>query len=160
MNFSTIIIRKLIPFKGYFLSGGLAGVVSRTATAPLDRVKVYLIAQTQKKNTANAVVGAVKDLKPVTATKTAARPIREAVRTLWNSGGIRAFFAGNGLNVVKVFPESAIKFGSFEAAKRFLIRLEGKTDTRDISPVSRFLAGGIGGVMSQAAIYPIDTLKL
>lgn len=67
---------------------------------------------------------------------------------------------GNGLNVIKVLPESAIKFGSFEAAKRALARLEGADDVKNISPIARFMAGGVGGVVSQFAVYPIDTLKL
>src|SRR5579859_6006658 len=31
---------------GYFIAGGTAGAVSRTATAPFDRLKTYLIANT------------------------------------------------------------------------------------------------------------------
>jgi solute carrier family 25 phosphate transporter 23/24/25/41 len=58
---------------------------------------------------------------------------------------------GNGLNVVKVAPESAIRFGSFEAAKRVLAHLEGHEDPKKINPYSKFLAGGFGGVMSQYA---------
>ncbi|KAK6345980.1 hypothetical protein TWF730_010316 [Orbilia blumenaviensis] len=144
---------------GFFLAGGAAGVVSRTATAPFDRLKVYLIAQTdvgQAKEAAKAaaVKGEVGQLA-----KTATRPMRDAIRALWNAGGIRSFFAGNGLNVVKVLPESAIKFGSFEAAKRLFARLEGSDDPKHISGGSRFLAGGVGGVVSQLAVYPIDTLK-
>ena len=56
--------------------------------------------------------------------KTIRSPIVQAVRTLWKQGGIKAFYVGNGLNVMKVFPESAMKFGSFEAAKRFLLELK------------------------------------
>lgn len=32
-------------------------------------------------------------------------------------------------------------------------------DSRDISGLSRFLSGGIGGISSQLAIYPVETLK-
>jgi len=64
------------------------------------------------------------------------------------------------LNVLKVLPESAIKFGSFEASKRTMAHLEDADDVSQISPISRFVAGGIGGVVSQFSIYPIDTLKL
>ena len=56
---------------------------------------------------------------------------------------------GNGLNVVKVAPESAIRFGSFEAAKRALAHLEGHEDPTKINPYSKFMAGGFGGVTSQ-----------
>lgn len=56
---------------------------------------------------------------------------------------------GNGLNVVKVMPESAFKFGSYEAAKRILAQLEGHGDPQAIMPISKFLAGGLGGMGAQ-----------
>jgi len=46
-------------------------------------------------------------------------------------------------------PESAIKFGSYEAAKRALAQLEGHSDPQKINPYSKFVAGGIGGMVSQ-----------
>lgn len=141
---------------GYFLSGGLAGVVSRTATAPFDRIKVFLIATsgTPLKQTTvmeNGVEKIITEQRPTS--------IIGAVKHLWKQGGPRAFFVGNGLNIVKVFPESAMKFGSFEAAKRFLCQVEGVQDTSELSRASTFLAGGLGGMAAQLTVYPIDTLK-
>ena len=79
------------------------------------------------------------------------------------------------MNVIKVLPESAIKFGSFEveslailspprdvvglsvleikAAKKAMAHLEGADDVTKISSFSRFVAGGIGGVVSQS-VFP------
>ena len=74
---------------GYFLAGGVAGALSRTATAPLDRIKVYLIAQTGK-----SAADAVTKGQPVVAAAKAARPLKDAVAHVWRSGGVRAFFAG------------------------------------------------------------------
>lgn len=56
-------------------------------------------------------------------------------------------------------PESAIKFGSYEAAKRLFAGLEGHKDPNRIHSWSKFVSGGIGGMISQFAVYPIDTLK-
>ena len=50
---------------------------------------------------------------------------------------------------MKVMPESAIKFGSYEAAKRTLAQLEGHGDPQNINSYSKFVAGGAGGVISQ-----------
>ncbi|KAG8527530.1 uncharacterized protein KY384_007682 [Bacidia gigantensis] len=150
------------PHPGYFLAGGIAGVVSRTATAPLDRLKVYLIAQTGVKEEA---VQAAKAGAPVKAARNAAGSLLEATRTLWRLGGVQSLFAGsqvpfcNGLNVLKVMPESAIKFGSYEGSKRAFARLEGHDDPKNLAPWSQFFAAGMAGMISQFAIYPLDTLK-
>lgn len=92
-------LTELLPDPGYFLAGGVAGVVSRTATAPLDRLKVYLIAQTGVKN---ATVQAVKSGAPVLATKLAARPLVEALKALWGMGGMKSMFAGETLLYLRV----------------------------------------------------------
>ncbi|OOF91634.1 hypothetical protein ASPCADRAFT_176922 [Aspergillus carbonarius ITEM 5010] len=144
------------PQLGYFLAGGIAGAVSRTATAPLDRLKVYLIAQTGVKTSA---VRAAKDGAPLRAAGKASKTLVEAVKDLWRAGGIRSLFAGNGLNVLKVMPESAIKFGAYESAKRAFARLEGHGDTKRLMPASQFLSGGCGGMVAQCFVYPLDTLK-
>ena len=145
----------IIPL-GYFVAGGLAGMVSRTVTAPLDRLKVYLIAQT---NPRQAGVTAAKEGAPIQAIKSFGRPLIDACKDLWRAGGVRSLFAGNGLNVVKVMPESAIKFGAYEAAKKALAEFEG-SDPKHLHPTSQFLAGGIGGAIAQCVVYPLDTLKL
>jgi len=134
----------------FLLAGGIAGGVSRSVTAPFDRLKVYLITSTA-----------------TPASNTKAGPFR-AVHTLWDAmariyregGGVRAFWVGNGLNVTKILPESAIKFVSYEQSKRFLAKYWDKvTDPADISSSSRFVAGGVGGITSQLAIYGLETLK-
>ncbi|OBT40652.1 hypothetical protein VE00_08359 [Pseudogymnoascus sp. WSF 3629] len=146
----------LLPDPGYFAAGGIAGVISRTATAPLDRLKVYLIA-----NTGNVkdTLSAAKKGDAVKAVRQVGRPLIDATKELWRAGGVRSLFAGNGLNVVKVMPESAIKFGSYEGAKRALASFEGHGDPQNINGVSKFIAGGLGGMVSQLCVYPLDTLK-
>ena len=87
----TGVLTDLFPSAGYFVAGGAAGVVSRTATAPLDRLKVYLIAQTGVRHEAIQIANSGA---PVKAAKKAARPLVEATKALWRMGGIRSLFAG------------------------------------------------------------------
>lgn len=153
----TLLTGDLFPAElGYFIAGGMAGMISRTSTAPLDRLKVYLIAQTGNRQ---AAVDAAKKGAPVSALRNFGRPLIDACKDLWAAGGIRSLFAGNGLNVAKVMPESAIKFGAYEAAKKAFASIDG-SDPKHLHPTAQFLAGGIGGVVSQCIVYPLDTLKL
>lgn len=80
----------------HLAAGGVAGAVSRTCTAPLDRLKVYMQVQPRK------------------------RGIVECFRYLLREGGVRSFWRGNGINVLKIAPESAIKFAAYEQVKRFI----------------------------------------
>lgn len=168
-----------VPDVGYFIAGGVSGITSRTATAPLDRLKVYLIAQT---GNATEAVQAAKQGAAVQASKQGFQTLVNACKELWAAGGIRSLFAGeclnspmeraviaaksilmfnpgNGINVIKVMPESAVKFGSYEASKRAVAKFEGHDDPKKISSVSQFIAGGLAGMISQAVVYPLDTLK-
>ncbi|KAI7782276.1 calcium dependent mitochondrial carrier protein [Diaporthe eres] len=150
-------LTQYLPEPGYFLAGALAGGISRTATAPLDRLKVYLLVNTKTK--AGVAADVVKQGQPLAAVRTAGKPIGDAIHALWKAGGFRTFFAGNGLNVIKIMPETAIKFGSYEAAKRTLATLEGHDDPTRINPYSKFAAGGVAGMTAQFCVYPLDTLK-
>ncbi|KAF7292381.1 Mitochondrial carrier protein [Mycena chlorophos] len=135
----------------FLLAGGIAGAVSRTCTAPFDRLKIFLI--TRPPDMGGATISAKPSLG-------GAKVIASAVARIYAEGGLLAFWTGNGLSVAKIFPESAIKFFSYESSKRAFAKYwDHVEDSRDISGVSRFLSGGIGGITSQLSIYPIETLK-
>ncbi|SCU86533.1 LAME_0D06568g1_1 [Lachancea meyersii CBS 8951] len=144
---------------GFFIAGGVSGVISRTCTAPFDRIKVFLIARTDLSSTFLNSKDRVLQHNPSADKAKIKSPLVKAATSLYRQGGIRSFYVGNGLNVIKVFPESAIKFGSFEFAKRAMAQLEGVKDTSELSKFSTYIAGGLGGVMAQFSVYPVDTLK-
>ncbi|KAI0771584.1 mitochondrial carrier [Trametes elegans] len=135
----------------FLLAGGVAGAVSRTCTAPFDRLKIFLITRPPELGGTSLTPQA-----PVRGFKA----IGGAISRIYAEGGVLAFWTGNGLSVAKILPESAIKFLAYESSKRFFAQYWDKVeDPRDISGVSRFLSGGIGGISSQLTIYPIETLK-
>lgn len=115
----------------HLAAGGVAGAVSRTCTAPLDRLKVFLQVQPSKQR------------------------ISECFSNMLKEGGITGLWRGNGINVLKIAPESAIKFAAYEQVKRFI-----KGDSVNaLSIYERFFAGAIAGGISQTAIYPLEVLK-
>ncbi|XP_078040602.1 short Calcium-binding Mitochondrial Carrier isoform X3 [Augochlora pura] len=116
----------------HLVSGGVAGAVSRTCTAPLDRIKVYL------------QVHGTRHCK-----------IMSCFRYMLREGGSTSLWRGNGINVLKIGPESALKFMAYEQIKR---AIKGN-DVRELGLYERLMAGSLAGGISQSAIYPLEVLK-
>ena|ERR1700709_1410783 len=95
------LLTQVFPDPGYFAAGGLAGVISRTATAPLDRLKVYLIANVGSIKDPTA---AVKRGDAAAAARRAGRPLILACKDLWSAGGVRSLFAGTAHLKMHGFP--------------------------------------------------------
>jgi solute carrier family 25 phosphate transporter 23/24/25/41 len=83
---------KRLPLLGYFVAGAVAGGVSRTCTAPLDRLKVYLLVDTR--TSTNAAIEAAKKGRPVLAITNGCRSLWAAMMEINAAGGLRGFFAG------------------------------------------------------------------
>lgn len=79
------------PTIGFFVAGAVAGAVSRTCTAPLDRLKTYLIANTAKSQLA---ISAAAKGDIIAVVMHLGRPLTAAFRELWKSGGIRSLYSG------------------------------------------------------------------
>ena len=128
-----------MPWLSIVIAGGIAGSVSRTATAPFDRLKTLLQAGT-----------------PIEGQKVSG--IAEGMKAIYRQGGMRAFFRGNGVNVLKITPESATRWFAFEHAMDVIV---GKTkqDREDATAIQRFFAGAMAGVSAQTAVYPLEVAK-
>ncbi|XP_064194633.1 mitochondrial adenyl nucleotide antiporter SLC25A24-like [Anguilla rostrata] len=115
------------------MAGAMAGAVSRTGTAPLDRMKVFMQVHSSKSNNISLVGG-----------------FRQMIR----EGGLRSLWRGNGVNVLKIAPETAIKFMAYEKYKKYLASEDGTVQTHQ-----RFIAGSLAGATAQTAIYPMEVMK-
>ncbi|XP_035684285.1 calcium-binding mitochondrial carrier protein SCaMC-2-like isoform X4 [Branchiostoma floridae] len=115
------------------VAGGTAGAVSRTCTAPLDRLKVLL-----QVHGANVARGGIAG----------------SFKQMLKEGGVKGLWRGNGMNVLKIAPESAIKFMAYERLKKLFTR-----EGHSLGVVERFCSGSLAGMISQTSIYPMEVLK-
>lgn len=117
------------------MAGAMAGSVSRTGTAPLDRLKVF------------RQVHGSSDFKG---------NVLSNFQTMVKEGGIWSLWRGNGINVLKIAPETAIKFAAYEQIKKMM---RGSNESRTLKVHERFVAGSLAGATAQTAIYPMEVLK-
>lgn len=66
-------------------------MASRTATAPLDRLKIYLIAQTSPTRKVSSLLTTGS---PIQASMAVLRPLRDACVSVWTAGGVYSLWAG------------------------------------------------------------------
>ncbi|XP_002715499.1 mitochondrial adenyl nucleotide antiporter SLC25A24 isoform X2 [Oryctolagus cuniculus] len=115
------------------VAAGIASAVARTCTAPFDRLKVMMQVQSLKTRRMKLISGFEQMVK---------------------EGGILSLWRGNGVNVFKIAPETAIKIGAYEQYKKWL----SFDDTR-IGILQRFISGSLAGATAQTCIYPMEVLK-
>jgi solute carrier family 25 phosphate transporter 23/24/25/41 len=117
----------------HLFAGGVAGAVSRTCVSPLERVKILF--QLQR-------TGEVKY-----------RGVWHALSVIYKEEGFYGYLKGNGTNIVRIFPYSAVQFAAYEQFKKVLMV------KKDSSPL-RFLSAGAGaGITSVVATYPLDLIR-
>lgn len=124
-----------------FMTGGLSGVIAKTATAPIERVK--LLIQTQHSN--------AKITRPYTG-------IIDCFHRTISEEGFRALWRGNLANVIRYFPTQALNFAFKDVYKGLLL---GNPKDASSSKVvfSNLMAGGLAGSTSTFFVYPLDMAR-
>ena len=121
------------------LLGGISGAISKTISAPLERVKLLLQTQHSNKQLEGNKFHGITDC---------------FVRTFRNEG-LASFWKGNWTNVLRYFPTTAFNF----AFKDFFNRTFNKYDS-NISPgwflFGNMMAGGSAGACCMLIVYPLD----
>jgi solute carrier family 25 phosphate transporter 23/24/25/41 len=84
------------------------------------------------------------------------RGIIPTLRKIWLEEGLRGYFKGNGTNVVRIIPYTAVQFASYEEYKKLLNIPD---DPRNKSTLKRLIAGAMAGITSIAATYPLDLVR-
>lgn len=125
-----------------FLVGGISAAISKTAVAPIERVKLLL--QTQD---ANKKIQDGKAKKYTGIVNCFTRVVKEE--------GVGALYRGNLANVVRYFPTQALNFAFKDTYKKIFCPFNPKTDPGKFF-VGNLLSGGFAGATSLAFVYPLD----
>lgn len=130
-----------VSFAKDFLAGGVAAAISKTAVAPIERVKLLLQVQHASKQ--------------ITADKQY-KGIIDCVVRIPKEQGVLSFWRGNLANVIRYFPTQALNFAFKDKYKQIFL---GGVDKR--TQFWRYFAGnlasgGAAGATSLCFVYPLD----
>ncbi|XP_064634456.1 solute carrier family 25 member 16-like [Lineus longissimus] len=116
-----------------FLAGGVAGCCAKTAIAPLDRVKILLQAHKVHYNN----LGVMSTLTQVVKIE-----------------GFLGLYKGNGAQMVRIFPYSAVQFVAYEQYRKVLRHTLGFQST-----ASKLAEGSLAGMTAVITTYPLDVVR-
>ncbi|CAD7702330.1 unnamed protein product [Ostreobium quekettii] len=116
---------------GHLFAGAMAGVTSRTATAPLETLRL------------RGMTGAIPlGLSPM-----------DAAKSLVEQSGWRALYRGNLTNVLRSAPQKALDFFAFDAYKTAL------ASAVPAGPLHSLTAAGLAGATSNFILYPLEVVR-
>lgn len=117
-----------------FSAGALGGAVSRTVTAPIDRLKTIF--------QVNSVDMKSSELN-----------IMKMCSYMLKEGKWQGLWRGNLVNVLKTAPENAIRLATYEKFKHLLNENKEKTFKEKLA------CGSAAGFVSTLILYPLKTVK-
>eukprot|EP01089_Gocevia_fonbrunei_P014633 TRINITY_DN4050_c0_g1_i1.p1 TRINITY_DN4050_c0_g1~~TRINITY_DN4050_c0_g1_i1.p1 ORF type:complete len:459 (-),score=79.50 TRINITY_DN4050_c0_g1_i1:236-1612(-) len=121
------------PFQ-QIIAACLSGLVARSFTAPLDRIKIIL--QTQ----------AFIDR----------RSISTLFKDIFHDEGMKGMFRGNGANALKLLGEGFTRFFCYD---RFQATIE-EIQLRTLAAHQKFAAGAAAGLVTCTVTYPLETVRV
>jgi len=126
-----------------FMVGGISAAVSKTAVAPIERVKLLLQVQDAMKGSKGTA-----DMKKYDG-------IADCFKRVQSEQGTAAFWRGNLANVLRYFPTQALNFSFKDIYKTIFCPYNPKKE-----PVKFFIgncmSGGAAGATSLTVVYPLD----
>ncbi|RCV26994.1 hypothetical protein SETIT_5G290200v2 [Setaria italica] len=122
-------------FAKEMIAGGVAGAFSKTAIAPLERVKILLQTRTNEFGS----LGVLKSLKK-----------------LRQHDGVKGFYKGNGASVLRIVPYAALHFMAYERYRCWILNNCPSVGT---GPLVDLLAGSASGGTAVLCTYPLDLAR-
>ena len=114
-----------------FIYGGSAGIISRTLTSPFERLKI---------------------LRQIYPNEYKKFNLLQSLNYIRYNEGFKGFFKGNYTNCLRIFPQQAVTFSTFSY-------INNKISNNLEKKLSYFISGGISGIISYLAIYPLETIR-
>ena len=114
------------------LAGAISAAISRTAVAPLERLRFQMITDGAKYGGSSLA----------------------CLRGIAAEEGVKAFWRGNGVNMIRIFPQNGLMFFAKPAIGKKM-----KAFVPDPFYGS-MLSGMAAGCVSASAIYPLDVVRL
>lgn len=100
--------------------------------APLERLKLEYIVRGEQRN------------------------IFELVKVIATTQGLRGFWKGNFVNILRTAPFKAVNFCAYDTYRKQLLRLSGNEETTN---TERFVAGAAAGITATVLCLPLDTVS-
>ena len=115
--------------------GAMAGFVSKTVVAPLDRTKIFF--QTHPKENYRIESGL------------------KFLMSSYKQDGLSSLWRGNSAAIARVIPLAALTFTFHEQYKK-LLGVASPESKKCQKPLRHFLAGAAAGMTGQSLTYPLD----
>ena len=103
----------------------------RTLVAPLERLKLEYIVRGEQRN------------------------LCDLVKKIAASQGLKGFWKGNFVNILRTAPFKAINFYAYDTYRKQLLKLSGHKNTTNFE---RFVAGAAAGITATVLCLPLDTV--
>lgn len=171
------------------LSGSTAGVISVFLTYPLEVIRVRLAFETKKdsRSSLSSICKKIYNERPPNISpsptassppgsigaKTVTKKTAETVRTISYAAGLSNFFRGFAPTILGMLPYAGISFLTHDTAGDILrsaplaryttiprpVSMPGHKPTPLLRSWAELLSGGIAGLVSQTASYPLEVIR-
>jgi len=129
-----------LSFAENFALSGAAAVISKTAAAPIERVKLLVQNQDEMLKTGRLD-------KPYSG-------VIDCTMRTFRTEGILPFWRGNLANCLRYFPTQALNFAFKDQIKA--VFKQKKTDPYTVNFAKNIASGGVAGAMSLCFVYSLD----
>ncbi|KAI9165545.1 hypothetical protein LWI28_016053 [Acer negundo] len=116
----------------HLFAGAISAAVSRTFVAPLERLKLEYIVRGEQKH------------------------LFDLIKTIAVSQGIKGFWKGNFVNILRTAPFKAINFYAYDTYRSQLLKITRNEETTNFE---RFVAGAAAGITATCLCLPMDTIR-